>query len=320
MAQFEDYKERAKLKDNVFLYRNQEEKGLDTTETLLPYDQEQLTEKMKQRIANSTWEERTAYYFQDTKWMEAKIQRYYDISEGNENDYAEEMAQKYSNHSARKRKKSAREASDSFEDAKDQAAWLNEHQKELSAGELYKRREDIMRLRLMGMKKAAEAKSKSATHEAYLKYKAQLSCLTILQDQQEHLMEQARVQKDKKSYELLKRRSMELAKELSSVRKGLNKVAPSVEETWQREQGVTENEVKSKAKEAASVNPGVTVEDAKALLLLEKLKAQNIENINRYADEIEHTFDEAVNVDSAKIEQAEKMIRLLDEIGQKIGA
>lgn len=62
--------------------------------------------------------------------------------------------------------------------------------------------------------------------------------------------------------------------------------------------------------------------EAKPMVLseLEKLKAQNIENINRYADEIEHTFDEAVNVDSAKIEQAEKMIRLLDEIGQKIGA
>lgn len=282
MAQFEEYTERVKNRQKETFYIDQRKAELpdyDEDRMSMPYDADQLTEKMNRRMAETTWEERTAYYFTDTKVLQAKKDRYWRISQGTDNTRdgsAEELAEKYTNHSANKRRKRAREASECFEEAADLTEKLNKKQKGMTPGVLFREREKIMRLRMNGMLRAAEAKSKDDRHEAYLKYKAQVSCLTILHEQAERLLKQAGEEADQKSCRLLQAKSRDLAKELNKARNGMKKVVPSVEKTWQKEHGITDTAAGQRLREENAKNPDIRIEkeDVKLLMQLEALKKQ----------------------------------------------
>ncbi len=282
MAQFEDYVEKTRAEEKDFYYAKQELTQLpdyDSPQKQIPYDVDQLTEKMNRRMAETTWEERTAYYFTDTQALMAKSVRYKRLSEDKDGQYglsAGELAAEYNNHSAYKRRKCAGEASDSFQKAADLTKGLNKKQRGMPPGTLFQEREKIMRLRMKGMMKAAEAKSHNGRHESYLKCKARISCLTILSEQAERLWDQAKRECDEDSGRLLQKKVHALEEELKQARNGMKRVFPSAEETWQKEQGITDTAVKQRQRQESPKNPDIRIEkeDVKLLMQLEALKKQ----------------------------------------------
>ena len=123
MGKFEEYNE---LDNDVQRKRfalRESTKKLDATSTISgPYDQTfvELRDHFNDRLQNSTYLERTKYYFESAGIMEAKAKRYRKLADDGRDITA--YANQYGNHSARKRKKSANAAADAF----DKAALLEE--------------------------------------------------------------------------------------------------------------------------------------------------------------------------------------------------
>ena len=124
----------------------------------------------------------------------------------------------------------AREASKAFGKAATAARKL-EQCKNLPVSALYGKREEIMRLRMEGMLKAAEVKAQSAKHEQYLKSKAKLSCLSILMDQLEEMQKEAKSQMEDAEERKLSAKHRSLSKELEAVRAEVERTLPPIEQT-----------------------------------------------------------------------------------------
>lgn len=119
MSKFEEYQEKKKQNQNMYeFYRSRRDEALDSDR--MPYlsfdGGNEFEEKIEKRLKNSTFMERTEYYFNDTELMKQKVMRYYqlsgDSSDPEENRAAEVEAhsRKYRNHYAYKRKGAAMNA------------------------------------------------------------------------------------------------------------------------------------------------------------------------------------------------------------------
>ncbi len=274
MGKFEEYQENKKqYMPETHMQATEEKKGLDVTDFFGGYDAEQLQEHINERMENSTFEERTAYYFQNTGMIEAKARRYRALSNEGEDGDIENLASKYTYRSADKRKKRAREASKAFGKAAAAARKL-ERSKNLTASALYGKREEIMRLRMEGMLKAAEVKAQSAEHEQYLKSKAKLSCLSILMDQLEEMQKEAKSQMEDAEERKLSAKHRSLSKELEAVRAEVERTLPPIEQTWEMEHGITDEAAERKAAQE-NKNPGavkISAEAAKTMMIVKELQ------------------------------------------------
>ncbi len=231
-----------------------------------------VKENIKQKLSQASFVERTEYYFQDPKYMEAKKDRYKSLA-AKDNDELDKYAQKHTNRSATKRRSKANDAADCFEKAGKLEEKLVKREEEAAAKakpmntlELYKAREEIMRVRMEGMIAAAKAKSTSDKNEGYRIAKAKVSCLSVLMDQanmlKKHNNDEAAFIKIEKG----------LQKEMSEAEKQLSKYAPDINEQWQESLGLKdENVMKEKLKKAQEVIPSATEEDVKLQTVMHSL-------------------------------------------------
>ena len=245
MGQFEDYLEKKQQGELNEFSKAQVNKGIPEQEGIV-MDGREMIEHVQERIENTTFQERTEYYFENTGLMSDKIKRYTRIEYGAGG--VEEFSRKHQNHSADKRKKSASQAATYFARA---GKLMNKYRGKDSKNsyELYSRREEIMRLRLEGMLKAAETKSTSEQHEIYLKSKARVSCLMMLRDQAQNLSQAARLMNDRKSMEKLMKKMQSLQNELKKVQETIHENLPSTADRWMEKNGLDESKYDDKALE-----------------------------------------------------------------------
>ncbi len=267
--------------DYVQLSRDNVEKEMHTAEKMKTQlvnlgeehkymDDQDLVNKYESRVMeNSTFEERTRYYFEDKEMLDAKVQRYRSIA--NNKAHLDSFADRYSNKSGYKRKKAAKNAANSFE----KAAKLQEKMKtkNLKGFALYQEREKILRLRMEGMVYAATLKSYSASDLKYRESKARLSCLIILKDQLENLHADADKDDDEKFF--AEREKIE--KELEGVKKELRTRTQTAQSKWENKKGFNDRIYNTELeKEKKKPNKyAVTMETVKAKLAFEKLLGEN---------------------------------------------
>ena len=246
MAQFESFLEKKmKEKDPIKAYEDYVNKGLgnDAPPYAMPYTKEDMADMFEDRMKGTTYEERTAHYFEDQNYMLAKAKRYIAISENaqtGENELkrpynTDEFSRVYDNKSGKKRRGHAKDAALHFAKAWKEQVKLENARK---AGhvqnnyELYKSREKIMKERLDGMLCAAEAKSKGSTHEQYMKLRAKLSCYTILLDQVVNLRSKT-TGSQSNLYPQFDAKERELRNKIKSVQASIASNIPSVKDQWQ---------------------------------------------------------------------------------------
>lgn len=200
MAQFEEYlrKQQEVNKENRFQqYDEQVNKELEYKRHpyAMDYTAEDMGEMFEDRMKNTTYQQRIQYYFEDHNYLLAKAKRYVKMSENKE--ALEKYSATYDNKDAKDRKKAAEKAALKFREAWVKSSQQAENRKNKTNlpktyYDVYKQREEIMKLRLEGMLAAAEAKARGYGHEEYLKLRAKLSCYTILRDQVVNLYQQAK--------------------------------------------------------------------------------------------------------------------------------
>ena len=151
------------LMPQEILYDAQRTKGLgsptdaDTVDTVFGY--EEKTRQLQEN--NTTFQERTDYYFKDPKYLEAKKDRYISLASDKDGE-VKAYSKRYKNRSARKRKNRAADAAKCFAKAADlEKSLAGIDEDDLQAEDLYKAREEIMMARLEGMINAAKVKATS---------------------------------------------------------------------------------------------------------------------------------------------------------------
>lgn len=266
MAQYEDYKEKNR---EVFL-QEQRTKGLEKEGRVgghFDFTQKELSKRFIEREEAGDYETRTRYYFQDAGVMEAKAERYRNLADhGTDIDT---HANRYSNHSANKRKKSARKAAEAFEKAANLERLYAEEQSDPLT--TFFHREEIMNARLEGMKKAAEVKSRSKENEKYRVLKARLSCLAVLKEQAAELKRDARRNKD--MAEALEAERARITAEIDEVEAELKRLVPSKEKQWESNIGIPDL-VDSKVKEWKKINPAMDRDTAEMAMRIKEMSKE----------------------------------------------
>jgi hypothetical protein len=240
MPKFEDYQQKKKQNEdmNVF-YASREAETLGTKKELYVNfpEKNDFEYTLDRRLQNTTFAERTEYYFENTELMKQKVVRYYRLSgdssdpEDNRAAEVEAHSRQYTNHWARKRKSAAMNAAIKF----DKAVRLQEqlkHAENLTPYQTFEKREKIMRLRLDGMLEAAKVKSESAAHEEYLKSKAKVSCLTIISDQLDNLWKEEEKNVDVNQRKKFMKKQKAIEKELLQAKQSFRASAGNFEEKW----------------------------------------------------------------------------------------
>ncbi len=213
-------------------------------------------ESMDMLLSETTFAERTEYYFKTEGLLSAKEERYRKMSDDTDGAVGQ-FAEEHKNRSAKKRKKSAKKAAESFKKARDLEDAASG--KEMSALDTYKSRDAIMRARMDGMIEAAKVKAKSADDEGYRVAKAKLKCLTILHDQLVNL------QTDEQRKDFAKAKK-DLLKELNSAQKEMAKYSQKqADEKWRAENGMDDPQVIEEIRKNCG-NETATAEDVKVLL------------------------------------------------------
>ena len=328
MGGFEEYYKEKRLKEQAAL---QEKFGLEVEEELnaafvedpqAKYEQQKeaglgdnaeepestgsyAEEKIRERVAHSTFEERTEYYFKDTEYMKAKVERYAELGR-EDNEKLDEYAKKHRNRNADKRKKKARAASRSFEKARELEEKLNSAEAEgapLTRLEKYKKRNEIMRHRMEGMINAAKVKATSDRNEEYRIAKAKLSCLSILYDQAKQLM----LEKDENRKEF-KKIEADLLKEIADAQKSLRKYNEDTLEKWKDSLGANNNAYLDKVIKN-SVNKKTPREDAKLALMLSSLAKEAFRE--EYKEASSHAPEVFGQKSTARNDQAISMVRFV---------
>jgi hypothetical protein len=235
------------------------------------FDAEQLREYLEKRFSDeSGFAERTKYYFQEYEKTYNKQLEYKQLSESS-NDTLDLYYNRYRNNYADKRKASAGEASKYYgQMASRIAMYQKDDEKNLSNLEKYERKEKIMELRLNGMLKAAEVRSKSEEHEDYLKGRAKLSCAMVLKDQLEHYLTR---EDDQKYYKSFEKKLADINKQISDVYMEVQKSAPKTQDLWRMEKGIDEQAIAARKTRAKMDGATIDTESANLLLNLEKIKA-----------------------------------------------
>lgn len=230
------------------------------------YTAEELKQHILERQNEGDIKARTKYYFEEDELMTAKATRYRNLAtrEVDLIDYSS----KYNNHSASKRRKSARRAADSF----DKAARLQkryEEDKSDSVNQL-KHKEEIIRARLEGMLNAAEVKSRSKENESYRKLKAKVSCLTILKEQADSLYQNERKADLKQK---LGKEIERIDKELQKAQGDATKLIPPVVKQWEKAIGIPDK-VAANCKIYKRKNPEMDMESAEILMRMKAISKE----------------------------------------------
>ena len=244
------------------LYNVQKDAGLGSNVEGGDVSADYVSEQLQERIEQSTFEERTQYYFENSEYMEAKAERYRALANDEDNEL-QLFSEKYTNRDAKKRQKKATEAANAFEKAKNLEEKYNQDGDDISPLEQYNHRNEIMRARMDGMIAAARVKATSKENEQYRIAKAKLSCLTILMDQAVNLQDT----KNQKSFLKIQKN---LAKEIVDANKTLKQYADTTSK-WKEALGLNDPELLEKKRAESQGNPVITQESVEVSGMLVQL-------------------------------------------------
>ena len=152
MGKLEEYAKKENKYERYELYDEEKEKGISYQNNTDPMFVTDLNDQFQKRIQKeTTFEERTRYYFEDYNLLDAKVQRYRNMAA--DRQALDKFSETHNNHKASDRKDYAKDAAANFEKAAKLA--LNFDAEKTKGFALYQHREKIMRLRMKGMEKAA---------------------------------------------------------------------------------------------------------------------------------------------------------------------
>ena len=270
MGKLEQYVTKDTKKEREPVYAQENSKTLQGYNAAQTLSGNELIDKYQKRIqGDTTFEDRTRYYFEDYHLMDSKVKRYRNMAKDERG--LQSYSHTYNNHKASKRKDFANAAADKFEAASKLALSLDESKTKGFA--LYQHREKIMRLRMSGMENAAKAKSVSSDDEAYKILKGKLSCLSILKDQlevmgqDESLSAQEIVQ--------FKEAKARIDSELEGVKNSLMSREKIHVKTWERENGLDDSSIRTKLRNEQRTHPYVKSEAVKLAGIMNRLDADD---------------------------------------------
>ena len=245
-------------------YNVEKETGLGANVEAPEVSAEYITEQFQERIEQSEFEERTQYYFEDSRYMEAKAERYRALADDENNEVAV-FAEQHTYRSAKKRKKKAKEAAAAFKKAQKIEEKLNKDREKngdsgISPLQQYWNRNEIMRARMEGMIAAAKVKATNKNNEEYRIAKAKLSCLTLLLDQAKNLQDEA-------SQEKFQKIQKNLEGEIAGATETLKKYSQDI---WKDRVGVNEPGILDKLKKEKK-NDELRIEEVEASLMLSSM-------------------------------------------------
>ena len=271
MAQFEEYlrKQQEVNKEKPYQqYYEQVNKELEYKRHpyAMDYTAEDMGEMFEDRMKNTTYQQRTQYYFEDHKYLLAKAKRYVKMSEDKET--LKKYSATYDNKDAKDRKNAAEKAALKFREA-----WVKSSQQAKNRKnktnlpktyyDVYKQREEIMKLRLEGMLAAAEAKARGYGHEEYLKLRAKLSCYTILRDQVVNLYHQAQDASDQAAtLRDFEKKLKSIDKKLKDIKHDISAKMDSKTQQWHYMIDLNDQRIDFKVK--ARTKKGIEVSDQAA--------------------------------------------------------
>ena len=258
MGKFEEYAKKNSSIEKQEFYTEEKQKGFPSRDLPEPMSVTGLADKFTKRVQyETTFEERTRYYFEDYKMMDSKVQRYRHMASDQRS--LEEFASTHNNHKAGDRKDFAAKAADNFEEAAKLSISFDAEKTKGFA--LYQYREKIMRLRMKGMENAAKAKSTDAEDEKYRILKGKMSCLTILKDQLEVLsQDESLAVKEKVRFE---NELLKINNEIEAVKADFNKKIQTPQQKWEKEQGLDDASVKAAVRNKKREYPYITPEAEK---------------------------------------------------------
>ncbi len=237
MPKYEQYKKAKTDATMQQFYRDEEDAGIMRVPQQVSefsYEAGQIKERLEKRFeSDEDFQIRTQYYFQDEEYAQAKIERYKQVEKSDLSGFA--MVHK--NHGARKRKRSAGQAKDYYQDmASKMSKYKNDDTDDsIDSYKKFQHKEEIMNLRLKGMLAGCEVKSRSKVQEAFLKNRAKLSCYLALKDQLSHIIEEEQNQKIKKK---LMDKLVSVQKSIDKVDEDLKKNTPKATDLWREYNGI----------------------------------------------------------------------------------
>ena len=244
MGKLEEYSKKKTENERLGIYEQEVSRGFKDVKMTEPLSGMDLFDHEQKKIfRETTFEERTNYYFEDYGLMDSKVQRYRQMA--SDANGLDTYARAHSYHKASTRKGHASDAADYFEEASKLALSFDP---ETTRGyALYQHREKIMRLRMKGMESAAKAKATDENDENYRILKSRLSCLTVLKDQLEALSQDETI--TKKEAEKFASARAGLESEIEEVKNSILDKVPSQTDKWKKANGLDDAAVKRKAKE-----------------------------------------------------------------------
>ena len=269
MGKLEQYAQKNTKIEREPVYDQEKSHILQQNDFVQPLSGNELVDKYQKRIqGDTTFEDRTRYYFEDYHLLDAKVKRYRNMA--NDDQRLGEYSNTFDHYKANKRKGFANAAADNFEAASKLALSLDENKTKGFA--LYQHREKIMRLRMSGMENAAKAKSVSDDDEAYRILKGKLSCLSILKDQLE-VMGQDESLSPQEAAKFAEAKAR-IDSELEGVKNKLMSREKIHVKTWERENGINDDSIKTKLRTEKRTHPHVNAEALKIVGTMNTLMAE----------------------------------------------
>ncbi len=270
MGKFESYITKHRYDPTQFpMDAEEKQRDMGIGEFWIDYDAEQFEEHLQEKMQGHSFQDRYLYYFDAAGYMDAKRERYKKLSEGRGG--ITQFAKAHGYHSARKRKKSARKASEAFGKA---AQYANDIRYQPAPDSLYDRflqRETVMRLMLEGRMNAAETKSISKMHEKYLQGKAKITSLTVLLELLDKCKNEADAQADMTSKMKLLKKEEALEKELAKARIEFRESQITADQKWVQSSGFDGMSIE---RTMSTAEDKVTKGNALTCLIMGRLKKQ----------------------------------------------
>lgn len=249
-AGFEQYRKLNRQQENVIqtgenefneFLEQKKNKGLDIPQegqqpmVRFDYDADQLLQKFEERNRGGAedFKKRTEYFFTNSAMASARAEKYRRLA-ANADEKIRPFSRAYSYHWTMKRKNNASKASKKYLRMQELMNRLSEDDANLSAVEKYRRREEIMNLRIEAMCASSVTKAKSRDHEKYLQSRAMLSCYMILKDQLEHIINDVKEEQGENNPDLVKleRKMSALQNEIKNAHDTVARYAPTVMGSW----------------------------------------------------------------------------------------
>ena len=282
MPKFDDYVNIKRETDKDLFLHHEKTRGFGSEEVSSDYDLsfEQLNEHFAEREETGSILDRTKYYFQDAEVMEAKAARYRSIANpvsARDKTDMDMFSSKYKNHSARKRKKSAKQAAAAFKKTaklEDKYKKDFENNSKVTSLDKLKHRKEIMTARLEGMEKAAAVKSTSKENEKYRILKARISCQRILREQARELLS---TEGSKNQKMVLEGELSLIEAQLSEYENAMKDMMPPVAKQWGDGLGLPEA-AEAKLSEAQMVNPEINEDDLEVQMKMNAMNSYMLED------------------------------------------